>query len=185
MHDVPLSPQRNWSSSLVLVLAHDPQHKVDDDGAEQGNGQDGGSEAVVEAALAALADALGAPVEGHQCVGHGGHGNEGEEAGGDLANLVAKVEQADGEAAEDDGEVEPGEEGSLVGEEDLGLDAGGEGDALAWASVREGEALGGGGKYPARSGGEAGWTWRRGAEVRFAGCGMRDAAAVTTRRWSD
>jgi hypothetical protein len=46
-------------------------------------------------------------VEGEQGVYHGHHGDESEEASGDLANLVAEVKQADGEAAEDDGEVEP------------------------------------------------------------------------------
>lgn len=46
-------------------------------------------------------------MEGEQGVNHGHHGNESEEAGGDLANLVAEVKQADCEAAEDDGEVEP------------------------------------------------------------------------------
>ena len=71
-------------------------------------------------------------MEGNEGVGHGGHGDEGEEPGGDLADLVAEVEEADGQAAEDDGEVEPGEERALVGEEDFGLDAGGEGDAFAW-----------------------------------------------------
>jgi hypothetical protein len=48
-----------------------------------------------------------------------------------LADLVAEVEQADGESTEDNGEVEPAEEGSFVGEEDFGLDAGGEGDSFA------------------------------------------------------
>jgi hypothetical protein len=64
-------------------------------------------------------------------VDHGAHGDQGKEAGGDAANGVAEVEKADGEPAEDDGEVEPGEEGALVGEEDFWFDAGGEGDALA------------------------------------------------------
>ena len=70
-------------------------------------------------------------MEGHEGVEHGGQGDEGEEAGGDLADAVAEVEEADGQAAQDDGEVEPGEEGAFVGEEDFGLDAGGEGDAFA------------------------------------------------------
>ena len=74
-------------------------------------------------------------MEGHEGVEHGGEGDEGEEAGGDLADAVAEVEEADGQAAQDDGEVEPGEEGAFVGEEDFGLDAGGEGDAFAWDRV--------------------------------------------------
>jgi hypothetical protein len=70
-------------------------------------------------------------VESDEGIGHGGHGNEGEKAGGNLANLVAEIEQPDGEAAQDNGEIEPREEGALVGEEDLGLDARGERDAFA------------------------------------------------------
>jgi hypothetical protein len=46
-------------------------------------------------------------MEGEKGVDHSHHGNEGEEARGDLADLVAEVKQADCEAAEDDGEVEP------------------------------------------------------------------------------
>lgn len=65
-------------------------------------------------------------------VDHGGEGDEGEETGADLADAVAEVEKANGEAAQDYGEVQPGEEGALVGEEDFGLDARGQGDALAW-----------------------------------------------------
>ena len=66
-----------------------------------------------------------------QGIHHGHHGHNGEQARRDLADLVAEVEQADGQAAEDNGEVEPREEGALVGEEDFGLDARGERDALA------------------------------------------------------
>ena len=70
-------------------------------------------------------------MKGKQRIDHRRHGHQREKTGGDAADGVAEVEQADGEATEDDGEVEPGEEGALVGEEDLGLDARGEGDALA------------------------------------------------------
>jgi hypothetical protein len=71
-------------------------------------------------------------VERGERVHHGGHGDEREEAGADAADAVAEVEQADGEAAEDDGEVEPAQEGALVGEEDLGLNARRQGNALAF-----------------------------------------------------
>ena len=77
-------------------------------------------------------------MEREQRVQHRGHGHQRKEAGGDTADGVAEVEQADGEAAEDDGEVEPGEEGALVGEEDFGLDARGEGDAFACGEKRGG-----------------------------------------------
>lgn len=70
-------------------------------------------------------------MERNQRIQHGRHGNEGEKPRGDAADSIAKVEKTDGETAQDDGEVEPGEEGTLIGEEDLGLDAGGEGNAFA------------------------------------------------------
>ena len=72
----------------------------------------------------------------HQRVYHGAHGHDREQGGGDASDGVAKVEEADGKAAEDDGEVEPGEKGALVGEEDFGFNAGGEGDALPWMMRR-------------------------------------------------
>jgi hypothetical protein len=46
-------------------------------------------------------------MECKQGIDHGHHGNEGEESSGDFANAVTEVEKANGEAAEDDGEVEP------------------------------------------------------------------------------
>ncbi len=68
----------------------------------------------------------------HQCIDHSAHGDKSEEAGRDATDGITEVEEADGEAAEDHCEVEPGEEGALVGEEHFGFDAGGEGDALPW-----------------------------------------------------
>ncbi len=68
----------------------------------------------------------------HQRVDHGAHGHQRKEAGGDAADGITEVEEADGETAEDDGEVEPGEEGSLVGEEDFGFHPGGQGDPLSY-----------------------------------------------------
>jgi hypothetical protein len=76
-------------------------------------------------------------MESDEGVDHGTHGDEGEEAGRDAADSIAEVEEADGEASEDDGEVEPGDKGALVGEEDFGLHAGGESDALPWLGGRE------------------------------------------------
>jgi hypothetical protein len=46
-------------------------------------------------------------VECEQRIYHGHHGDEGEEASADLSDLIAKVEKANCETAEDDGEVEP------------------------------------------------------------------------------
>lgn len=81
-------------------------------------------------------------MERKQCVDHSHHSDDGKQTSADLPNLVAEVEKADGEAAEDDGEVEPGEEGALVGEEDFGFDAGGEGDALSCGLRVRGWGLG-------------------------------------------
>ena len=71
-------------------------------------------------------------MKGHQRVDHGAHGHQRKQTSGDTTDGVAKVEEADGKTAEDHGEVEPGEEGALVGEEDFGLNAGGERNALSY-----------------------------------------------------
>lgn len=92
---------------MRATSARHPQYEVDDDGRQQSNRQHRRTEAVIEATLAALPDTLGAPVEGDEGVQHGRHGDKREETGANLADLVTKVEEADGEAAQDDGEVEP------------------------------------------------------------------------------
>jgi hypothetical protein len=46
-------------------------------------------------------------VERKQRINHRSHCDECEQARTDLADLIAKVEKPDCEAAEDDGEVEP------------------------------------------------------------------------------
>jgi hypothetical protein len=124
---------RRRNSVQLGVL--DAQNEVYDDGSEKGDGEDGRAKAVVEAALSAATDTLCSPVEGDDGVDHGAHGDDGEEGGGDATDAIAKVQQTNGETAEDDGEVQPREKGALVGEEDLWLDAGREGDALAWRCV--------------------------------------------------
>lgn len=136
----PPFPMPHPSSSLLPLATRrrrrrrcrgDAQDKINNDGGQQGEGEDAGAVAIVEAALAALADALGAPVEGDEGVDHGAHGDGGEEGGRDAADGVAEVEQADRQAAQDDGEVEPRQEGALVGEEDLWLDPRRQGDAFS------------------------------------------------------
>lgn len=89
------------------MRVHDAKDKVDNDGQQQDNGQDRGAEAVVKAGLATHAYRLGAPVVGRERVNHGEHGDAGEEKGGDEGDTVAKVEHANGQGANDDGEVEP------------------------------------------------------------------------------
>jgi len=125
---------------MIPTRPSNPQHKIHHHSRQQRNSQHRRSEPIIKASLPSHPYALRSPVKRYQCVEHRRKRDESEEAGGDLAYAVAEVEQADGEAAEHDGEVEPGEEGALVGEEDFGFDADGEGDALAWAI---GLALGG------------------------------------------
>lgn len=147
---------------LLLGTIGDPQHEVDDDGQQQNDGQDRGAEAVVEPGLPPHPYRPRPPVVREQGVHHGEHGDAGEEEGRDEGDAVAKVEHADGEGAEDDGEVEPRQEGPLVGEEDLGLDPGREGNALAWGNVvsrRENFGLRFHVTYLGRFGGEAAKTW--------------------------
>lgn len=79
-------------------------------------------------------------------VDHRSHRDGGEQERGDEGRAVAEVQHADGERAQDDGEVQPREEGALVGEEDFRLDAYGERDALAWGEVSWEEEEGGGGR---------------------------------------
>jgi hypothetical protein len=70
-------------------------------------------------------------VKRKQRIQHRSNRHERKQARANLAHAVAKVQEPDRQAAEDDGEVEPREECALVGEEDFGLDAGGECDAFA------------------------------------------------------
>ena len=119
--------------SLLLARPgnREPENEVDNHGPQQRERQDRRSVTVVEARLPAAPDARGAPVEGEEGVEHGTHGDEREDTRADLPDPVAKVEQSNGEATENDGEVEPAEEGALVGEEDLGFHTRGQGDPLA------------------------------------------------------
>jgi len=67
----------------------------------------------------------------HQRIYHSRHGNKRKQTSRNTANTVAEVQKADGEAAEDDGEIKPGEKSALIGEEDFWFDAGGKGDSFA------------------------------------------------------
>jgi hypothetical protein len=125
------------SSFLLASSSSYPQHKVDNNSKQQRNSQHRRAKTVVKSTLSSHANALCAPVECYESVDHRHQSNECEESSADLSDAVAEVEEADGKAAEDDGEVEPWEEGALVGEEDFGLNAGREGDALAWCWYRQ------------------------------------------------
>lgn len=69
-------------------------------------------------------------MEREQRVQHGRHSHQGEQRRRDAANSISEVQQSDGKAAEDDGEVEPREKGAFIGEEDFWFHAGGERDAF-------------------------------------------------------
>jgi hypothetical protein len=92
-------------SLVVTTSSSNTEDKVDNNSGQQGNGQDSRTEAVVETALTSHTDALCSPVESNQGVDHGGHGDQGEKTSRDLTDLVTKVEETDGETAQDDGEV--------------------------------------------------------------------------------
>ncbi|KFY48831.1 hypothetical protein V495_00994 [Pseudogymnoascus sp. VKM F-4514 (FW-929)] len=74
----------------------------------------------------------------NQRINHSRDTDPREQKRGDERRAVAEVEHPQRQGAEDDGAVQPGEEGALVGEEDFGLDARGEGDAFARGGLEEG-----------------------------------------------
>jgi hypothetical protein len=82
-----------------LILVHlpvlNPQDEVNNDSGEQGNGEDGRTESVIDTALSAPTDILRAPVECHQGVNHCAHGDDGEEGCGDATDAIAEIEEAD------------------------------------------------------------------------------------------
>lgn len=116
---------------LLLGAIGNPQNKVHDDGQQENNGQNRRAEPVIETGLSSHPDRLGSPVVGNQGVDHGQHGDTGEEKGRDEGGAVAKVEHPNRQRAQDNSKVQPGQKGTLVGEEDLGLDSRGKGNALA------------------------------------------------------
>ena len=92
---------------LVLRRVRDPQNKVDHDRKKQNNGQKRRAEAVIEAGLAPHSYRLGSPVVCYERIYHRGHCDPRKQEGRDEGGAVAKVEHADRQGAEDDGEVEP------------------------------------------------------------------------------
>jgi len=122
---------------LLSTLIRNPQHKINNHRQQKNDGQKRRAKAIIEPSLSPQPNGLRPPVIRVQSVDHGSHGHGSKEESGDKGWSVAEVQHADGEGAEDHGEVEPGEEGSLVGEEDFGFDARGEGDALAWSGLEK------------------------------------------------
>lgn len=116
------------------------ESKVDQNRGQDKHTKHRRTKAIVIRTRQTLADPVSAPVECCQRIDHDHHGHEREHAGRDAADTIAKVEQANAESSQQDCEVEPGQKGALVGEEDFGLDADGEGDALAGRGLQQGLA---------------------------------------------
>lgn len=87
------------SSFLIPTSPRNPQNEIHHHSSQQSDRQHSRTKAIIKATLAPHPDTFRSPVEGHEGVEHGGEGDEGEEAGGDLADAVAEVEEADGQAA--------------------------------------------------------------------------------------
>lgn len=104
---VSIDPHISVSSLLRTSSSSDPQNEVDNNRKQQSNGQNRRAEAVIESTLPSHTNALCAPVECDKRVDHGHDGDECEKSSADLSDAVTEVEKTDGEAAEDDGEVEP------------------------------------------------------------------------------
>jgi len=125
------SPKPDFGLCVTAPRTRHSQDKIHNNGRKQGNRQHRRTQSIIEPTLSPHPNALRPPMEGEEGIQHRGHGNQSEQPGADLSDLVAEIEKADSETAEDDGEVEPGEEGALIGEEDFWLDTDGQGDALA------------------------------------------------------
>lgn len=93
--------------SALPSRVDDPEDKVDYHRQQKHDGQHGRPEAVVEAGLTSLPYTLGSPMIRRQGIYHGNHGDTGKQEGGDEGGPVTKIQHADGQGAEDNGEVEP------------------------------------------------------------------------------
>lgn len=128
--------QKKKRTALLGVIA-ELESKVDQNRGQDKHTQHSGTKAIVIGTRQTLADPVRAPVERCQCIDHDHHGHKREHAGRDAADTVAKVEQANAEGSQEDCEVEPGQEGALVGEKDFGLDTDRKGDALAGGGLQQ------------------------------------------------
>ena len=89
------------------MISRNPQHKVNNDSQQQRKSQDTWPISIIKATLSSLPNTFRPPVKGDQCIYHSSHCYQGEQAGGDTTDGVAKVEEANSQTAKDDGEVEP------------------------------------------------------------------------------
>jgi len=85
-------PKQNLTLSGVCY----PKKEIDDDSGQQGGRQHRWPVTVIEPALTTPSNTARAPVEGDERIYHSCHGDNGEEAGGDASDPIAKVEQANG-----------------------------------------------------------------------------------------
>jgi len=92
---------------LLIIRIRNPQHKIDDDGQQQDDSEHRRTKAIVEAGLASEPDTFGTPMVRKERIYHGSHRHDGEEEGGDEGGPIAEIQHADGERAEDNGEIEP------------------------------------------------------------------------------
>lgn len=92
---------------LLSTALLEPEDEIDNNSGQQRNSQHRRPKPVVETALPASPNTLRSPVKRHQCIYHRSHCHECEQRGTNLAYAVAKVKQANSQAAEDDREVEP------------------------------------------------------------------------------
>jgi hypothetical protein len=123
---------------FFLMVFTKTQSKIDQDSSQDKHTQHRGSKAIIIRTRQSLTNSIRSPVEGRQGIDHHHHGDECEHSGRDTTDPVSKVEEANGEGSEEDGKVEPREEGTFVGEEDLGLDSHGERNTFAWGGLEEG-----------------------------------------------
>lgn len=108
------------------------ENKVNQNDDYQTDTDDSGTPAFVVDALdvATLADLVHAPDIQEETVDEGAGGEDGEGPGGNEGGVIgAEVEECCGDAAEDDREFQPGEEGSLGGKVDLRFHANGDENA--------------------------------------------------------
>ena len=111
-----------------------PQRKGNRHGGQQAQTQHRGPQPIVIADRSTGGDHAHAPHVQAQAVQEAGAGHGGEGPGREVRDGVAKVQERGRDAAEDDAEFEPGEEGALGGEVDFGFDP--DGDVDSWFRFR-------------------------------------------------
>ena len=117
--------------SLLPLCLCNPQHEIYNYCSTQCYSKHSRPVSIIEPTLPSQPYALCSPVERCQCINHSTHRNQGEETSTYSPDIVTEIEKTNGEAAEDDGKIEPAQECPFVGEEDFGLNAGRQCDAFA------------------------------------------------------